>query len=542
MWHRLSFLVCLLLAFPLPAILVLVGSFAAAPARADTGIGVLPFTRGQGDDVEQVLYEVVSRLPGITGLWAPTPDFDTLLSALAKARDEGKKIDLLVIGAHGSRTAVSNNSPALGFSGQDLVPAEVDLAGLRFQSDRLLERLLDVSRAPNPKQCTRWKELRDRIRKLESVADAFAPGARVLLINCGAAGSQEGVTFVGNLGRIFLGRNGGVISASRIDVSLNTDTWAHRRRFVIDSGGKGRIYPVGDYFFGGDFVDFPVAANALTERTFPRDLLGTASVRVLDARTGQALPGAKLTLAADGRSVVAGVSPATGDPLALRAPAVLAGAPMRDSVERGTDPTALRRYQARAEAPGYLPATMEVAFSPDSDLDANCVRVKPLDLVVRLSADPTARNPGGKVHLELVEAIPDKNPSDVTKVDAPGGSIIYDAPCCGHSEHRWDPPPQRIEPGEHAYPMGIFVSAKSLPKNRMSAGITVKLFAGVGLVDSNARLSIEAQSEDARTATASSKFAFRPPTELGGWPLGTEAWILVEGGGRTAYYHYKVMR
>jgi hypothetical protein len=284
----------------------------APSARGETNIGVLPMERGRGDAVERLLYEIISRLPGLTGIWAPTPSFDALLSAIRKAREDGRQIDTLIIGAHGNETALRSNSPSLGFADQDLVPGDVDLAGMRRERDRILERLLDVNREPNPKLCTRWRDLRDRLAALETAADAFAPGARVLLINCGAAGTREGERFVRDLGAIFLGRNGGVITASRIDVDLGEDSALNRARFWKYSGGRGQLYPVGPYFFAGDFVNFDIAPDTLPKRSFARELTGSLSVRVLDGETGQPIPGVSVTLSADGQSVVAGTAPANG--------------------------------------------------------------------------------------------------------------------------------------------------------------------------------------------------------------------------------------
>lgn len=526
----------------LAAVLVALIGLAAPPARSQTGIGVVPFARGEGDEVEQLLHEIIARLPAITGIWAPTPSFDALLSALERARDEGRRIDLMVIGAHGNRTATATNTPALGFPAEDLVPADIDLAAMERRRDRLLERLLDARRAPDPRLCAEWRELRDRLDRLRKVAEAFTPGARILLVNCGAAGSPEGERFVKDLGTILLGRNGGMITASRIDVDLGTDSALARARFWRSSGGRGAVYPVGPYFFAGDFVDFAIAPGEAAPTAFARDLAGSVSVRVLEGGTDGVVPSATVTILAGTRSVLAGTSPANGDPLLLRPPAVLAGTPMHDSTDRATDPSALQRYVARVEAPGFLPAEVAFAVSPDRDLDAACRRVRPLDLVVRLARAPAAKDPAATVRLELVEAIADPNAFEGSTVDPAGGLIRYDHPCCGRSEHRWDPPPARIEPGDRVYPIGISVTAVSNPRSSLVAGVTVKLFAGLGLEDPAAPTAVEVVSRDAVAASASTRFAFRPPAELAAWPEGADAWILVEGGGRTVYYHYRVVR
>jgi hypothetical protein len=215
---------------------------------------------------------------------------------------------------------------------------------------------------------------------------------------------------------------------------------------------------------------------------------------------------------------------------------------MKESVERSTDPAALRRYQARIEAPGYLSAGVEVALAPDSDLDANCRRVKPTELVVRLTPDPASRNPGGTVYLELVEAIADKVTWIPGSVDPEAGVIIYDDPCGGRSEHRWDPMPKRIYPGDAILPMGLAVSATAIRNGSLVASTTIKLFAGMRIREAEPVTSVEVVSREGVTATATARFSMMAPLELAGWAVGTEAFVLVEGGGRTAIYHYRAVQ
>jgi hypothetical protein len=78
----------------------------------------------------------------------------------------------------------------------------------------------------------------------------------VVLINCSAAATPRGQAFVCNFGQVLLGKRGGHIIASRVDVSLRVRSSLLQRAWT--QVFTGQIVETGDVFVQGDWVSIPI--------------------------------------------------------------------------------------------------------------------------------------------------------------------------------------------------------------------------------------------------------------------------------------------
>jgi len=150
-----------------------------------------------------------------------------MLQTLLKARSKaGRQVDVLVICGHGSRETPGLQLGAPGVAGQ-LVWQDVDLASCRgdLQTAQYLLANPQLPAAKNYTQSFLQGRIRDdtaRIRLLQQTEDVMAQDGVIILLNCSAAATKEGREYVLNFGRAFLGKRGGRIVASRVDVVTNT--------------------------------------------------------------------------------------------------------------------------------------------------------------------------------------------------------------------------------------------------------------------------------------------------------------------------------
>ena len=202
-----------------------------------------------------MLTEITQKLPGITSVYAPN-DASAMFSHLVKLKESGTRINFLVIAGHGSAA-----NPHIAFSGGDLSHEDVDLPKMRknLASYEKASQNSGISDQTKGQHCQKAKELKDQIKYLESISEVMTDNAVVMLLNCSTAATAEGETFVKNLGEVLLSKKGGTIIASKNDLEMNRIdeklSFFHRAHAGLFTG-KPTV--VGDHFFAGDFVGFPV--------------------------------------------------------------------------------------------------------------------------------------------------------------------------------------------------------------------------------------------------------------------------------------------
>jgi hypothetical protein len=229
-------------------LLVVLGSAHANP-QGRIGIAMVPYMPDKGDDVEKAMSTYAGQMDGIDRIYTPNSP-EQLFETLNKQKQLGRKVSLLFIMGHGSKS-----DPGIDFASGRLNPEDVDLARLRRD---LAENQKKAKKSP-----TAAKEaelLARRIALVETVADAMAKDAQVVLINCSAAATPKGKQFVKNLGDALLGKRGGAIIASRVDVGLSVaENYIDKMRGLW---ATGKWLEFGDIFDTGKWVRVQVKPRA----------------------------------------------------------------------------------------------------------------------------------------------------------------------------------------------------------------------------------------------------------------------------------------
>jgi hypothetical protein len=367
------FLVALLL-FPLTK--------AKSVSQSPIGVGMVPSTGQNGDEEEKLMTKIVSEIPEVAGhLYAPQ-SAGAIFSTLLKLKEEGRRINFLIIAGHGSAA-----KPHIAFPGGDLGPETVNLPQLRQNLARY-EQILKRAQDPQSqsKACEHITELREQIKHLESISEVMTPGAMVFLLNCSPAATAAGEEFVKNLGEVLLSKNGGKIIASRNDTDLFENGFFSRVHANLFSGSAT---VTGNYGFGGNFVTFPVARRPETQGG---DQWGTLRVRVLANESP--LAGVKVTVQEKNQNVPqrlrwtsSGVTQSF--PLEMRVPATRAGTADFSTTGERKFPEDYIRYEVRAEHKDYQPEVKEVMIAGERD-QVNCKPAGATELVIRLATKRAA--------------------------------------------------------------------------------------------------------------------------------------------------------
>lgn len=233
---------------------------ASAQAEAKIGVGMVPYLNG-GDDAEQGMHNVVGQFPQVKMMFNPETPGD-MFATLKKLKKAGKKVDFLVIAGHGSKA-----TPGVTLAGGDVTPGDVDLPGMRAKRAIAERAVNDPATKDKAGAKKSLAAINQQIDDLEAVAEVMAPGATVVLINCSPAATDAGQAFVKNLGEVLIGKNGGVVVASKSDVQIGQ---VRSVANLIRARLSGDPAQFGEFFITGDWVtfDIPDAADA-------SDLLGT---------------------------------------------------------------------------------------------------------------------------------------------------------------------------------------------------------------------------------------------------------------------------
>ncbi len=217
------------------------------------GVAFVAWTNGRGDSVEQHLFENAGTIPEVDHIFSMESAAD-LFGKLARIKNRGRKIDCMVLAAHGSK-----ETPGLTMAKEDIIAEEVDIAWRRQQIS-IAEDYIRLRKFDDKKPEGYFRgviaEHQKAIAVMEAVSGVMAKDGRVIMINCSAAATDRGKRYVRNLGRILLGENGGVIAASRKDIAIK----------VIPSVLAGAWHQLfygqwvgeGDLVVDGDWVRFRV--------------------------------------------------------------------------------------------------------------------------------------------------------------------------------------------------------------------------------------------------------------------------------------------
>jgi len=218
----------------------------------------------EGDAKSYGLAKQLATPENIFPVTTPKQFFDTLL----KLKDRGKSVGRLYVTGHGQlgtpNIEFSKNKASDWPEDGCLWPKDVNLARFReqlatYESGHM--EGMDFNGRDSASGREIIQKLRARIKYLEQVSEAMDKNAEVLLVNCGAAGTPDGVEFVKNLGEVLMGKNGGIIIASKTNVGVAEDGVATRFIGVCVSAlswFNRTMHSAGDYFIQGDFVGFKI--------------------------------------------------------------------------------------------------------------------------------------------------------------------------------------------------------------------------------------------------------------------------------------------
>lgn len=232
------------------------------------GVAFVPHTSG-GEKVEQQLFKAMGGIKEIDQIHAIGVYLD-FFNTLEKIRKTGKKIEFLVIAAHG---VFPGEEPNIRLGSEDMLLCELDLHNYLIPALRRDKIVLRRKRQQMNKADIEGYEYRiflyeEVIPRIPKISEGFTKDAKVLLINCSSAGSERGVKLVKNMGRVLMGKRGGMIMASKRQIFVNTipsilPDWFMGKfseiRYIRH--GKGDISKAGGLIFNADWVKFRIPPN-----------------------------------------------------------------------------------------------------------------------------------------------------------------------------------------------------------------------------------------------------------------------------------------
>jgi len=209
-----------------------------------------------GDKVENNMYKLMGQLPGIDHvIVVSTPK--EFFNKLREYERKGFLIDNMIIAGHGSA-----GSPSIEFGSDTLT---TDMVDLKTKETELQKKsaAINKKRALGQSISQRYldgvKQLNQEIQELKSISKVMTPNASVKLINCSTAATQIGREFVYNLGTILMGKNGGSITASKTDVSVDQTKSYLQAAYV--SAKTGKLQERGNFFAMGKWTTIKIPPN-----------------------------------------------------------------------------------------------------------------------------------------------------------------------------------------------------------------------------------------------------------------------------------------
>jgi len=242
------------------------------------------------DEVEQNMYRYFGQRANLDYVLLVNTK-EQFFRDLEKIAKDGKKINYLIIAGHGE-----SYEPHVALGSETILPVDVDIAFWSDQLKDMSKRRADAWKekcrlqrkgTPTPEDKARLERLsknlelqdnkiKDALQQLalfDAISDIMAENAVILLINCSPAATEKGLAFVRNLGRIFLGRNGGKVIASTVDVSVDQVTrlsesilvWFGSSEKTRDAAWK----EIGQFFIMGEWKEIDIPGNDLWPPVLP---------------------------------------------------------------------------------------------------------------------------------------------------------------------------------------------------------------------------------------------------------------------------------
>ncbi|MBV8760171.1 MAG: hypothetical protein JO257_22960 [Deltaproteobacteria bacterium] len=237
--------------------LVVCGLVATGVADKDNkfGVGFVPHMDA-GDKTEQMLHRFVGEMPEVDQIF-DINDGEHMLKTLIKLKKQGKKLDYLVLAAHGSR-----ETPGMKWANDDMIPEEINLAWQKEQLS-IAKRL----KAAGCNTTERTKVIDERIRSataqiklLEQIPGVMKPNGLVLMINCSAAATPNGRAYVDAFGKLLLGPDGGHIIASTTDIRIREVSNIYEQVGELVRHGETQSW--GEPFIDGSWITVPIAKGS----------------------------------------------------------------------------------------------------------------------------------------------------------------------------------------------------------------------------------------------------------------------------------------
>ncbi len=226
------------------------------------------------DDLEQTMSHLLGRLSWINYILSP-PDYVQCIHQIRTHNTNGHKFDLFVFAGHGD-----GEKPYIKLGGHGIMPVDVDIGFWRCRYKKGLERIkqllvlrdeLKLKGNLTPQETTGLAKTEKEIVKitdgnlrskifvdnLETTSDVMNAEGKVILFNCSTAATPEGVNFVHNLGKLLLGKRGGIIAAPSNDFKV-CDV---ENKYTEWLTGKD----IGDVSFYADWLFVEIPANQILQ-------------------------------------------------------------------------------------------------------------------------------------------------------------------------------------------------------------------------------------------------------------------------------------
>lgn len=250
---------------------------AQRPQTKPFGVGLVPKPPGHGDVTEDMLFRFVGEIPQVQQMFVIN-DSVHLLQTLVSLKKQGQPVDVLVLAGHGSR-----ENPAIAWNKDEQLPKELDLEWNRRENAAAKAFLADPSKvARSTKEFlqgvrTTMAQTDERIRLIPQVSGLMAPGAAVLLMNCSAAATAKGTSWVMEIGNLLLGDAGGQITASTNDIVLRevSNIYAQIGQFL----GNGGFKEWGAPLVRGNWVTYGIRAKRPGTAAPPKPVTSTTPAR-----------------------------------------------------------------------------------------------------------------------------------------------------------------------------------------------------------------------------------------------------------------------
>ncbi|MCA9796896.1 MAG: hypothetical protein KC910_34035, partial [Candidatus Eremiobacteraeota bacterium] len=221
--------------------------------------------RKNPDATEEKLQRYLGGIQGLDYILQPDNP-EELFDQLVKLAGE-RKVGFLIIAGHGGA-----KNPHIALGHRALVDRDVNLDDIEKaltptpSLNQLENQLYDAPAGQRAalqskvdKLLADRKKYRQQLARLDRASDVMADNAKVLLLNCSAAALPSGQQMCRNLARVLLGKRGGTLVASTVDIGIAT------MRNPYDSIQSlfrtGRYVDMGDTWVLGDWIRFNTAAR-----------------------------------------------------------------------------------------------------------------------------------------------------------------------------------------------------------------------------------------------------------------------------------------